>query len=364
MSSNGFVKVDLHLHADGSLPLGTIYALIDNNCKLLPGKKVHLDFIPDSMEGIKKMITVGDGCTSLDEYLKCFTLPLKLLQTPESMWLAGRGIAEELKRQNVAYAEIRFAPQLHSVNVSKGKEFAHEEQIIKSFIEGVRYATRFSTTTVNVLLCMMRNLPDGERGLASNLRTLYLAKEFLGRGVVGLDLAGSEARDETSKFEAVFSAACDLGIPFTIHAGEAGDDSWRVNSIERAIYFGAKRIGHGIALEKNADLRRIVRDSGIVVECCPISNLQTKAVVGGINNHPIKRFLDEGLKVTVNTDNMTVSNTDLDKEYEVLRSIGITDNEIQKMQENAIDGAFISESEKRSLKKRFKARKEAANKID
>ena len=341
------MKIDLHLHADGSLPLETIRTLIEVNHDVLSDSERELINGPDWQEKIKKQVSVGENCGSLEEYLKCFSLPVRLLQTPRDMYIAGVGIANELKRQNVSYAEVRFAPQLHSASIPSNEKFSYEESIVSEFIEGVRSVIRFSRMKINVLLCMMRNLDDGQAGLAGNLRTIYLAKEFEKKGVVGLDLAGDEANNATSEFEAVFSLARDLNIPFTIHAGEAGDEKWREASIERAIYFGAKRIGHGIALDDNKELMKLVRDSGIVVECCPISNVQTKAVLGGIKNHPIKRLLDAGIKVTVNTDNMTVSDTTLDKEYEVIKNIGITDSDIRKMQENAIEGAFISEREKK-----------------
>jgi len=339
--------VELHCHLDGSLPLPTVRALIDEQSTLF--SKDELKAFGKKLESF---LVAPYDCSSLEEYLKCFSLPLRLLQTPSSMWLAGRGLAEELKEQGIRYAEIRFAPQLHSRNVEDGKKYQHEKMILESLLAGVKYATKFSHTKINVILCFMRNLPEGNNGVLANYRTLFLAREFLGNGVVGVDLAGAEARDATSEFENYFRAAKELEIPFTIHAGEAGDKRWRVDSIERAIAFGAKRIGHGVGLENSKELRHIVKEANIVVECCPTSNLHTKAIIGGIEVHPIKMFLDEGIKVTVNTDNMTVSNTTLSKEYDLLKSgLGISDDDILLMQMNAIDGAFISESERSKIKK-------------
>lgn len=354
LTNSSFGGIDLHLHADGSLPANTIMTLIRGHEALFSDEELEAFYADEYGFGIMNSASVGDECESLDEYLKCFDLPLKLLQNPNDMAIAGFGIASQLVEQELAYAEIRFAPQLHSRYIHTHDKFKYEELIVDYFLSGVENATRYSATKINVILCCMRNLPEGKDGLYANLRTLYLAKEFLGKGVCGVDLAGAEARDATSEFEPIFLTARDLGIPFTIHAGEAGDDDWRIESIDRAIFYGAKRIGHGIGLENSADFRKLVRDKGIVVECCPTSNLQTKAVVGGIKNHPIKMFLDEGIKVTVNTDNMTVSNTNLFKEFELLRSIGVTEDELKVMQENAIDGAFISDSEKRKLKRRLK----------
>lgn len=344
MKGNGF-KVDLHCHLDGSLPIATLAALVKRN------------FAWDVYEGegnIRDRVIAPADCGSLNEYLECFALPQRLLQTPEDMKLAGFGLAKALKDSGIKYAEIRFAPQLHSINVPAEKKAAHERAILIGLLEGIKRALRFSDTKINLLLCMMRNLPEKEEGYLANSRTVDLAREFVGKGVVGIDLAGAEARDATAAFEDQFMKARDLRIPFTIHAGEAGDDDWRIESIEKAIYFGARRIGHGVALEKSKELRDIVRDSGIVVECCPKSNIQTKAIIGGIENHPIKMFLEEGLKVTVNTDNMTVSETSIDEEYELLRSIGITDNDIRLMQMNAIEGAFVSRQEKAAMMSKIK----------
>jgi len=342
-------KVELHCHLDGSLPLDTVNALILSQKKLLSESEWSMVYDSDRL---KKVLTAPMNCQSLEEYLMRFDLPLKLLQTPDSMFVAGFGLAEALKNQGVRYAEIRFAPQLHSANIQVGKKMAHEEEIIKSLISGIEYATKGSSLKVNVILCMMRNLPDGSSGTAANFRTLFLADKFLGKGVVAVDLAGAEARDATGKFASFFEVARERGIPFTIHAGESGNELWKVDSIERAIYFGAKRIGHGVGLMYSKDLRQIVKDEGIVVECCPTSNLHTKAMSGGIQNHPIKMLLDEGIKVTLNTDNMTVSDTTLDKEYELVKSLGLTDSDIRLMQMNAVDGAFISKAEKKRIRKR------------
>lgn len=337
---NGF-KVDLHCHLDGSLPINTIIRLVGEN---------KLWDVATQCDGdIRNLVVAPQSCESLEEYLKCFDVPQRILKTPKSMEVVGYALACELKYSGVKYAEIRFAPQLHSAHVPSNEKMEHERQIIMGLLNGIKKATRFSSTKINVILCMMRNLPEGEAGRVSNTRTLMLAKEFLGKGVVGLDLAGPEARDATSKFRELFIRAREEKIPFTIHAGEAGDEQWRIDSIREAIELGARRIGHGVALVNSEELMDIVRDAGIVVECCPSSNLQTKAVIGGIENHPIKKMLRYGIKVTVNTDNMTVSNTTLDKEYELLRTIGISDYDIEIMQRNAIEGAFISYDKKKKM---------------
>ena len=113
-----------------------------------------------------------------------------------------------------------------------------------------------------------------------------------------------------------------------------------------AIEFGTKRIGHGIALANSIELRKLCKDKGIGIECCPVSNLQTKAVMGGIKHHPLSQFLREGLLVSVNTDNRTVSNTNLEKEFELLAEVGIGEAEQRQLMLNAIEMAFADEATK------------------
>ena len=150
------------------------------------------------------------------------------------------------------------------------------------------------------------------------------AREFLGNGVCAADLAGNEAAFPMSQFVDLFTEVKKMGMPFTIHAGECGS----VQNILDAVDCGAGRIGHGIAMRGNKDVMKLCRERHIGIEMCPISNLQTKAVKS-MAEYPMREFLDEGLCVTINTDNRTVSGTSLDKEIAfVQENYGITEEEI------------------------------------
>lgn len=163
------------------------------------------------------------------------------------------------------------------------------------------------------------------------------AREYLGNGVCAADLAGAEAIYPMSEFMELFGQAKKLGMPFTIHAGECGS----VQNILDSVEAGALRIGHGIAMRGNSEVQKMIRDKGIGIEMCPISNLQTKAVESE-SQYPLREFLDNGIKVTVNTDNRTVSNTTMTKELQFIQEhYRITDEEIRLMMRNAVDTAFI-----------------------
>lgn len=163
------------------------------------------------------------------------------------------------------------------------------------------------------------------------------AREYLGNGVCAADLAGAEAIYPMSEFMELFGQAKKLGMPFTIHAGECGN----VQNILDSVEAGALRIGHGIAMRGNSEVQKMIREKGIGVEMCPISNLQTKAVESE-SQYPLREFLDNGIKVTINTDNRTVSNTTMTKELQFIQEhYRITDEEIRLMMRNSVDTACI-----------------------
>ena len=176
-------------------------------------------------------------------------------------------------------------------------------------------------------------------------RMLKAAREYLGSGVCGADLAGAEAAYPMSEFMELFTKAGKLGIPFTLHAGECGNPQNIIDSVQ----VGAKRIGHGIAMRGHKELERALAEKNIGIEMCPISNLQTKAV-NSTAEYPLREFLDAGLKVSINTDNRTVSNTNLTKELDFIqRTYGIRDEELPLLMKNAVDTAFAADEVKAAL---------------
>lgn len=192
-------KVILHLHLDGSLRPETVHKWIKEQ-----GREIDL-------EKLKKDLMVNKECRDLNEYLQKFDSPLEMLQTQEHIEQATYELFEDLAKQNVIYAEVRFAPSLHT---NKGLNY---EQIVESAIKGMNKAKEKFKIDGNLILCCMR----GEDNLISNLKAVATAKKYLNKGVCGLDLAGAEALYPTSEFRDVFKIAKGFDIPFTIHAGEA-----------------------------------------------------------------------------------------------------------------------------------------------
>ena len=274
---NGFI--DLHVHLDGSLSFDMARELAN-----IQGMEIK------SEKELKKLMVAPKDCRDLNDYLTKFDYPLKLLQTEKAITYSVYELLKIQKLQGLVYSEIRFAPQLHT------RKGLSQEQIVAAALRGTQ---GFSC---GLILCCMR----GANNQAMNLETLEAAEKYMGKGVVALDLAGAEALFPTENFEELFRKAGKKGIPFTIHAGEAAGPE----SIWKALEFGASRIGHGVrCLEDKVLVQRLAQDQ-IPLELCPTSNMNTK-VFDNITRYPIMRFLDEGIKVTINTDNMTVSNLSL-----------------------------------------------------
>ena len=306
--------VELHLHLDGALSL--------NNCRSLAALQ-KID-IPKSDEEVKKLMMVSKDCHDLNEFLTKFEFPLSLLQTKEGIKNSIKNLQEELIAQGVVYAEIRFAPQLH---LNKGLT---QEEVINAAIEGLNSSSLRS----NLILCCMR----GKDNQKENMETVRLAKKYLESGVCAIDLAGAEGLFPTANFKDIFEYAKELNIPFTIHAGEADGPS----SVNDAIKFGAKRIGHGVRSTEDINTIKEIINKNITLEVCPTSNICT-SVYNEIKEMPIKYFLDNGANITINTDDPAICNTTLKDELKLIATnFNLDYNDIIKLQLNAINASFAS----------------------
>lgn len=314
-------KVDLHLHLDGSLNPELVQ-------KLAQEQGMHL-----SLEETKARMRVSPDCTSLVEYLSKFELAKQVLQTSENLERATYELVERLAKQGLIYAEIRFAPQLH---LQKGLTMP---QVVDSVLRGAEQAQRdYPTIRVGILLCALV-------GAELNKETFDLAKDYIGKGVVGVDIAGAEGSVPMTSYEPLFADMRLHQIPFTIHAGETG----LVQNPRIAVEMGASRIGHGCAAIHDEQVMALLRREKTVVEACVVSNLHTKAVPS-LAQHPIEHFFRTGIHVTVNTDNMACSDTTLAFEHETIsKAFAFTDEDYRTMDRYAIEGAFIPDAEKKLL---------------
>ena len=311
--------IELHLHLDGSLRPQTVWELAKE-------QKIELPF--QSVEEVKDKMEVPKDCKTLPEYLERFELPLLVLQQEEALERVTYELVEDLENLSVTYAEIRFAPQLST------KQGLSQAQVVEAVIRGAKRGMKdHNKIRVGLILCCMR----GEELFKDNMETIEVAKQYLGDVVCAVDLAGAESLFPTELFEDIFQKAKDYEIPMTIHAGEADG----AESVWKALSYGTKRIGHGVrAIEDPELIKKLVEDQ-ITLEVCVTSNYQTK-VVESIEVHPIRKLFDAGVRVTINSDNMTVSDTNIQKEIEILKTMsGFQKEELMKMEQYAADAKFL-----------------------
>ena len=320
--------IDLHLHLDGAITL-------DIAKKLASLQNIKLP--TDDDEELEKLLSVPDDCESLNDFLECFELPLTLLQTPEGLSEAVKLVSDNIQSQGVIYAEIRWAPQLHTDNGMT------QEDAIKAALDGLKK----TNLKVNLILCCMR----GEGNDKQNNETLELAKKYLVEdgGVVAIDIAGAEALYPTSNYKDLFSKAKEYGIPFTIHAGEADGPE----SVKAAIEFGTKRIGHGVRSYEDPKVIELIKNEGVTLEMCPTSNRQTHAVED-MSKYPFMDYLNQRIKVTLNTDDMGIERTTLANEFRYMeKNFNLTYEQEKTILMNSINAAFTTKETKDELKRKL-----------
>jgi adenosine deaminase len=325
-------KTDLHVHLDGSLRLKTLLEL---------AKADNVELPANTIEGLHEAIGVGRHCGSLEEYLRGFSITLSVMQTDEALSRIAYELAEDAHAENVRYMEVRYSPMLHT---QRGLKLT---RVVEAVLEGLARATEDYGIRSNVILCGIRNIsPESSYEMAE------LAVAYKGRGVVGFDLAGAEQNYPARKHKLAFELVRNNNINCTIHAGEA----YGPESIAQAIHdCGAHRIGHGCRLIEDGDLLHYVGDHRIPLECCPSSNVQTGAV-RQLSAHPLKLYLDLGLRVTINTDNRLITDTTVSRELWLVHTqLGVEFADIRNILLAGFKSSFLPFHEKRALIRRVKA---------
>lgn len=315
--------IELHLHLDGAITpeIAKKLAILQN---------IHLPTQNESE--LQNLLQVSPNCQNLNDFLQCFALPLTLLQTKIGISEAIFLVASALQKQQVIYAELRFAPQLHT---QKGLS---QEDVILAALEGRKRAP----IPLNLILCCMR----GEETQNANRETLRLAKKYLVThgGVVALDLAGAEGLYPTMAYQDIFTQAKQMQIPFTIHAGEAAG----ADSVATALSFGAQRIGHGVRSFEDPAVLEQLQQSQVALEMCPTSNRQTNAIPD-MRQYPLLSYLAQGICVTLNTDDMAICGITLADEYRYMQTFGLTNTQKLRLLQNAANAAFTDTATKKYL---------------
>lgn len=324
-------KIDLHLHLDGSLNLPWQWktavkcGAVDKDCSF--EEYYRLMFDKDYPKGSAPM--------------KKFDIPIAVMQTREDLFESIYGLIEKLNEKEMLYAEIRFAPQQHCLKGLSQKE------VVQAVLDGMHKANEdFPHVKTGLINCLMHKGNDANFNMKENMETVEVTRELFGNGLVALDLAGFENTGDFMLYAPLFEKAREYGIPYTIHAGEMGEGK----HVPEAIKMGAYRIGHGInCIQDPAWLQEVV-DKQIPLEVCVTSNVGLERNYAA---HPVRQLIEAGAKVTLNTDNMTFSRTDLKNEHSQLRAIGVSEEVLKQCTLNAVDAAFCDKETKAWIRERL-----------
>lgn len=326
-----YAKVELHLHLDGSIHLPWAYRTA-----------LKRGVIDSSMtfEEYYDLMYKNDYPTR-EERMKRFELPCAVMQEKEDLSDSVYYLAEQLNALGLIYAEVRFAPQQHQLAGLTQKE------AILAVVDGIVRAEKdFPDLTLRLINCLMHKGNDALFNMKENMETVEATRETFGKYVVALDLAGYENTGDFKLYAPLFEKAREYGIPYTIHAGEMGDGSHVLDALE----MGACRIGHGINCVDNPVWLKAMADAQIPMEVCVSSN------VGDGRNyaaHPIRKMLKAGCKITLNSDNMMFTRTNLLNEHYHMKCLGLSDDVLKQCTFNAVEAAFCDEAAKKEILKKL-----------
>src|SRR5438105_14263421 len=285
----GIPKAELHLHLDGSVRPRTVFEV---------AKQTGVPLPVQDRNDLRECVEANDNTASLVEYITFFELPIAVLQTVPALERATYALCEDLAKDNVRYAEIRYGPWLH---VQHGLSLT---DVIRGVLSGWSQGRKAFSLEGGIIVTALRDMPP-----AQNLALAQVAGRFVNDGVLGFDLAGDEAGHPPTLHEDAFRVARSLGMNITIHAGEAAGP----DSVRQAIAMGAVRLGHGVRATEDSEVVAMIKEDGIQLDMAPTSNAQTKAI-RRLQEPPLKRFYERGIKVTISTDSRTVSDITLTRE--------------------------------------------------
>ena len=269
---------------------------------------------------------------SLQRYLAGFDLTISVMQDALSLERIAYELAEDAAAEGVHYLEVRYSPVL---NTRKGLSL---DEAIEASLAGLARAQTRLDVCARLIVCALRQLqPSVSRRLAT------LAATYGDRGIVGFDLAGPELGHPARDHQDAFAIAAEAGLGVTVHAGEADGPE----SIRQALdHCRVQRLGHGTRLFEDPELLARVRSEGIALEVCIASNVHTGAVPR-VDRHPVRRYVDAELEVTLNTDNRLISGVTLTDEFWTAhRHLGFTWDELRSVARAAFAHAFLPETER------------------
>jgi aminodeoxyfutalosine deaminase len=318
-------KTELHVHLEGSIQPETLLELARSKGRLQDQTE---SWIRDHSE---RRFRYG----SLTGFLQAFKLITLLLECPEDYALATRRMIERLAAQRVQYAEITLSA---GVILWKKQPL---DAIFEAILTACAEAGKQHDIRIQWIFDAIRHFGEDHAR-----EVLGWAGKFRKSGVVAFGIGGDEERGPAHLFRDVYHEARDLGLHTTVHAGETGGPESVVHAVQ---LLGAERIGHGIAAARDPAVLELLHDRRVTVEICPTSNIAT-GLVSSIESHPLPRFLEAGVRVTINSDDPSLFGSTVEEEFILCaRTFGLSEGKIVELLKNSICASFTDETTKRQL---------------
>jgi len=314
-------KTELHVHIEGTLEPELMFNVAKRNRHELPFRTIE-------------EVKAAYRFTNLQSFLDIYYEGAAVLQTPEDFYELMTAYLERAVRDGVRHAEIFFDPQVHTGRDIRFPVF------MSGFREAVADATFSHGITADLILCFLRHLP-GEEAVA----TIREAESHL-EGVVAVGLDSSEVGNPPERFEEAYAFAHDLGLRAVAHAGEEGPPEYITKALD---VLGVERIDHGVRCLEDPDLvARLVRDR-VPLTVCPLSNVAL-GVVDRMEDHPLPQMIEEGLLVSVNSDDPAYFGGYVGDNYQALvDALDFDEDIIRQLAANSIESSFLDDARKTDL---------------
>jgi aminodeoxyfutalosine deaminase len=327
-------KAELHLHLEGSVDPATLAELSRRYNTPLPTENNRYDVTGSgdvlTEEAVRRLYSYKD----FNGFLVAFKSVTERLRTAEDYELVTYRLMQRLRQQNVVHAEVYV-----SIGVIRWRG-----QPVEPIFEGLERGRERGQRDFGVSLLWIF---DAVRhfGPEAAAEVFDLAARLKDRGVVGIGIGGDEARGPAEWFRDLYKKAADNGLRLTAHAGETTGPE----SIWGALNIGAERIGHGLSAMRDSELLEIMAQKQVPLEICISSNLRTGACPS-MQEHPVRKFFDHGLMITLNSDDPAMFQTTLNHEYEIAQQeFGFTEEHLRELARNSIEASFLPVERKLKL---------------
>ena len=318
----GLPKVELHVHHVGSALPEVVAQLAAR----------HPGTVPADPQALRDFFTFRD----FDHFIEVYLATVALIRTPEDVETLTWGVAQELARQNVRYAELTCTPY---TSVLEGIP-------IEGYVEAIESARVRAAAELNLDLAWIFDIP-GEIGPDAPMQTARIAVDHGPSALIGFGLGGPEVGSPRPKFKPAFDLARAAGLRSVPHAGETTGPQAVWDALD---VLGAERIGHGIGAAQDEALLARLAATGVPLEVCPTSNVATRAV-SDYPQHPLRQLVEAGVTVTVNSDDPPMFSTTLNREYEVAAALlGLDETGVADLAVAAVDASFLSDPGKQRLR--------------